>query len=415
MFASVYASGNLAILLECAQRLSPLIEITSSDQVTFDIRGLSRTLGSPEQIAKEIERTIGIPAHVAVASNPDTAIYAARANSGVTMIPSGKEAQALAPLSLHILGCPGDIGEVLDVWGIRTFGQFAQLPALGVAARLGDEGTYWQQQAQGAVQRQLRLINEPVRFCKELDLDDALTNLEPLLFLVGRFLFELCLELKARFVATNEVRLALRLEGKPKHVVRLQLPAPIAGQKVLLKLIRLELEQHPPPSSVLSVQLELTPVTPKTTQEGLFTPAYPIPEQIELTLARVRRIVGAENVGTPQLLNSHQPDGFLMRPFLASAKTAVASAEKPISLAFRRFRPPEPAHVQVEQAPVSMSSRVAKGNIRTARGPWFSSGHWWTHDIWDREEWDVALHNDTLYRIFRDLRTKAWFVEGNYD
>jgi protein ImuB len=381
MFASVYAPGNLAILLECAQRFSPLIEVTSSDQVTFDIRGLSRTFGSPEQIANEIERSIGIPAHVAVASNPDTAIYAARANSGVTLIPSGKEAERLAPLSLHLLGCPGEIGQVLDVWGIRTFGQFAQLPALGVAARLGLEGTYWQQQTQGAVHRQLRLINEPVRFCKGLDLDDALSYLEPLLFLIGRFLFELCLELKGRFLATNEVRLALRLERKPEHIVRLRLPAPMIDSKTLLKLVRLELEQHPPPSSVLSVQLELTPVTPKTTQEGLFTPAYPIPEQIELTLARVRRIVGQENVGTPELLNSHQPDGFIMRPFLASAKTAVALAEKPISLAFRRFRPPEPAQVEMEQAPVAMSCRVVRGSIRTARGPWFTSGHWWTHDV----------------------------------
>jgi protein ImuB len=313
------------------------------------------------------------------------------------------------------LGCPWEIGEVLDVWGIRTFGQFAQLPALGVAARLGAEGTYWQQQTQGAVHRQLRLMNEPLRFRKELALDDALTNLEPLVFLIGRLLFELCLELKARFVATNEVRLALRLEGKPEHIVRLRLPAPLADQKVLLKLVRLELEQHPPPSAVLSIQLELTPVTPKTTQEGLFTPAYPIPEQIELTLARVRRIVGAENVGTPELLNSHQPDGFTVRPFLASAKSAVALPEKPISLAFRRFRPPEPAQVQVGQTPVSISCRVVKGNIRTARGPWFTSGHWWTQDMWDREEWDVALQNDALYRIFRDLRTKAWFVEGNYD
>jgi hypothetical protein len=125
--------------------------------------------------------------------------------------------------------------------------------------------------------------------------------------------------------------------------------------------------------------------------------------------------VGPENVGTPELLNSHQPDGFLMRLVLASAKTTVALAEKPISLAFRRFRPPEPAHVQVEQAPVAMSCRVVRGSIRTARGPWFTSGHWRKHDVWDREEWDVALHNDTLYRIFRDLRTKAWFVEGNYD
>ena len=415
MFAAICTPGNLPILLECAQRFSPLIEVTSPDLVTFDIRGLGRTFGTPDRIANEIERVVGLPAQIAVASNPDTAIYAARACSGVTVIPTGKEAERLAPLSRHFLGCPAEIGEVLDVWGIRTFGQFAQLPPIGVAARLGAEGTYWQQQSQGAVRRQLRLINETVRFYKEHDLEEALTNLEPLLFLVGRFLFELCLELKARFLATNEVCLTLHLDGHAEHPVYLRLSVPMNNRKALLKLVQLELEQHPPPEPILKARLELVPTAPKITQEELFTPAYPAPEQVELTLARVRRIVGPENVGTPELLNSHCPDGFVMRPFLASAQIAATEPDRPVLLAFRRFRPPEPAQVQMEQQPVHVSCRLVRGSIRTARSPWFTSGHWWIHDAWNREEWDVALHNETLYRVFRDLRTEKWFVEGNYD
>lgn len=49
-------------------------------------------------------------------------------------------------------------------------------------------------------------------------------------------------------------------------------------------------------------------------------PAYPAPEQIESTLARVRRIVGSDNVGRPELLDTHRPDGFVMRPFVAPAQ-----------------------------------------------------------------------------------------------
>ena len=415
MFAAIYAPGNLHILLECARQFSPLIEVTSPDLVTIDIQGLGRAFGSPEHVVKRIERVVGIPAQIAIASNPDTAVYAARACSGVTMIPGGKEAERLAPLPLHLLGCPAEIGGVLDVWGIRTFGQFAQLPPIGIAARLGEEGTYWQQQAQGAVRRQLRVFHEPARFYKELDLDEAITDFEPLLFLVGRFLFELCLELKARFLASNEIQLQLQLEGRAEHSVALRLPVPMNDRKVLLKLVQLELEQHPPPAPILKVQLELIPTAPKTTQQELFTPAYPAPEQIELTLARVRRIVGPENVGTPELLNSHRPDGFVMRPFLATAQNAVVGPDRPVGLAFRRFRPPEPVQVQIERHPAHVSCRFVKGSIRTARGPWFTSGHWWAHDVWNREEWDVALHNEALYRIFRDLRTGDWFVEGHYD
>jgi hypothetical protein len=48
-----------------------------------------------------------------------------------------------------------------------------------------------------------------------------------------------------------------------------------------------------------------------------------------------------------------------------------------------------------------------------------TSGNWWKKDEeWRREEWDVALQLSNgvgLYRIFRELRQNAWFVEGLYD
>jgi hypothetical protein len=86
-----------------------------------------------------------------------------------------------------------------------------------------------------------------------------------------------------------------------------------------------------------------------------------------------------------------------------------------VSLAFRRFRPPQTAHVITEQRPVHITSPAARGAVEIAKGPWFTSGNWWRTDMWNREEWDIALRSGALYRIFRDLRTETWFVEGNYD
>jgi hypothetical protein len=34
---------------------------------------------------------------------------------------------------------------------------------------------------------------------------------------------------------------------------------------------------------------------------------------------------------------------------------------------------------------------------------------------WDRDEWDVALNDGAVYRIFRDRSTEAWFVEAIVD
>jgi protein ImuB len=415
MYAALYAPGNLPILIDCAKQFSPLIEITSPDLVIFDIRGLGRRIGTSEQIARAIGRTIGIPSQLAIASNPDTASYLARSLPGITVVARGQEEQHLAPLSLLHLGCPSELGEVLSVWGVHTFGEFAQLPPLGVAARLGEEGTYWQNQCRGSYHRQLRIINENVRFYQEQDFEDSVINLEPLLFLIGRWLFELCLELKARFLATNEVRLELELDEQPEHTLRLRLSVPIQQHKTVLKLVQLELEQQPPPAPIRKLKLELIPVPPKTTQEEFFTAAYPAPEQLELTLARVRQIVGAESVGTPELANSHKPDDFVMHPFVASARKSAKESTEQSSLAFRRFRPAIAAQVKVAQQPTFVTCRVVQGQVCSARGPWFTSGQWWTKDIWNREEWDVAFPNNTLFRIFRDLNTNAWFVEGNYD
>lgn len=419
MFAALFAPGNLPILRECAARFSPLIEVTSSDLVTLDLRGLDRLMGSPSKVLTEIQRTIGVPAHIALAPNPDTAIYLSRSTADFVIVPAGEESAYLAPLSLHLLGCPPDLGELLDLWGLRTFGDFARLPALDIAARCGDEGVYWQRQTQGLIQRQLRVAGESVRFVKKLHWDHAIETIEPLLLVFGRMLVELCVELTARSLATNEVCARMEVHDRSEHVVIVRLPVPMKDGKTLLKLLQCELEQCPAPAAVHAVQLELKPVAPKTTQEHLFTTSFPAPEQIELTLARIRRIVGADNVGTPKLLDTHKPDSYGMRAFAPSLRrieeTAPETALPPMPLAFRRFRPPASAQVTFREHPTRIVSREIQGSIRQAYGPWYSSGHWWLPNAWQHEEWDIALESGTLYKIFRDMKTTCWFIEGNYD
>jgi protein ImuB len=414
VFASIHAPGNLPILLDCARRFSPLIEITSPDTVTFDIRGLGRVYGEPRKIAREIERVIGMPAHIAIAANPDTAVCAARGIAGIRVIPPGEEGRALSALSLHLLDCPPDLGELFDLWGIRTFGQFAALPTPGIAARLGEEGVHWQRVAHGSARRQLRLVEEKADYSREMELEDPIPLLEPLFFLLARFLSELCTELTAQSLATNEIGLRLTLEKKAEHVVRLRLPVPMADQKTLLKLLELELNGRPPGGAIRKIQLTLEAVRPRIVQEDFFAPAYPSPEKLEVTIARIRHFVGAENIGSPRVLDTHRPDSFVMGP-LADARGSVTNAPGSLRMAFRRFRPPQKADVIIEQQPVHITSAVARGAVGIAKGPWFTSGNWWRTDAWSREEWDIALRNGALYRIFRDLKSEAWFVEGNYD
>src|SRR5579871_562316 len=154
MYACIHAPGNLPVLVECAGKFSPLIEETSPEDVIFDIRGLRLIFGAPQHIAAEIHRRLGIPGNVAVASNPDAAFFAARGIAGVTILETGKEAGVLAPLPVYLLGGTPELAHTLDLWGIRTLGEFAALPPIGIAARLGEAGVHLQRLARGTANRQ---------------------------------------------------------------------------------------------------------------------------------------------------------------------------------------------------------------------------------------------------------------------
>jgi nucleotidyltransferase/DNA polymerase involved in DNA repair len=72
----------------------------------------------------------------------------------------------------------------------------------------------------------------------------------------------------------------------------LHLPVPMLDPKVFLRLWQLELRATPPAAPITHVWLRAEPVQPRNTQGGLFLPAAPEPERLELTLARIAAVVG---------------------------------------------------------------------------------------------------------------------------
>ncbi len=411
--ACLHASGNPALLLECAARFSPLIEQTSDDAVIFDVEGMGQLYATTHRLAEAIVAQAGIPVSIAIAANPDAAWHAARAFRGITVIPPGEEAKVLAPLPLNLLGGSPATAETLYLWGIRTFGEFAALPPMGVAARLGQEGIELQRLARGEGYRRLRLLEDALCFEDEIELDDPVDLLEPLSFLLARLLNDLCARLRARSLATTQIRLRLTLEMAPPHEAILRLPVPMRDPPAFLKMLQLELGSRPPSAPVLKVHLALEPTRPRTEQHGLFIPLSPEPEKLELTLARIRSLLGSDKAGTPEILDTHRPDSFRMVPLGHGPLSTPASRTH---MALRRFRPPQFAQVRLEAGrPTHASNMTMGGAVLSCAGPWRTAGEWWKPDPWAHDEWDVALADGGVFRLYRDLPTERWFFEGRYD
>src|SRR5438093_2187611 len=416
MFACIYipnASNDAqTALLDCAAAFSPRVETMLPGTAVFDVEGLERLFGSYSEIASKVAEVVcarGLEAHVALASNTDAAVCAARGFGGITVLNRGSEAMRLCDLPLTVLSPSPEILETVERWGIRTLGAFAKLPVADVSARLGQEGVELHKRARGAGSRPLVSHVDPMRFIDVMELDYEITTIEPLTFILSRMLDGICTRLRSRNLATHEVRLALGT-----YVRVLNLPLPVRNPKVLARLLILDLEAHPPGVGIRRVEIEAIPAKPRVVQNGLFVPLSPEPEKLELTLARLKAVVGEENVGAAEIQDTHRPDGFRVSKFSSTNKDNLKS-DNLKSLALRRFRPPSEATVQLRNStPIWIAFHGVHGPIATARGPWRTSGDWWRPTTWDREEWDIEVL-DALYRIYFDVHMDRWYAEGVYD
>jgi len=429
MYACLYAPGSSpAALLDLALEFSPYVEQSSGDTVIFCLDPLRKLLGSPYQIASEISRLgyeRSLQANLAIASNPDTAILLARHTKGVTLIPPGEEQRKLAPLSLAELTTDQAILDLLLRWGVKSCEDLAVLPEAGVAERLGPGGVYLRNLSLGVLHRPLRISAETSNYERRVVLEHPIVLLEPLLFLFSSALAEICSLLRSQSRAARQLAISMDLRQSAYQAV-LEFPVPLTDHRTMLKLLQLHLERHPPKGEVVAFQLRVEPVEPRRVQSGLFLPATPLPDKLQITLARIAGMVGDENVGSPQRLNTHRPDAFRMAGLNFQLESQPEDVPPPVPppvphgemlrLAIRIFRPALEARVRlVELAPKDVLATGVKGAVMRSAGPWKTSGEWWADTAWSRDEWDVALDDGGLYRIYQEGQTRDWFVHGVYD
>jgi protein ImuB len=213
-----------AALLDCAQSFSPRVEDTALDTLVLDIAGTEALFGPPVKLARDLAQRashLGLEANVAVATNPDSAIIAARGYSGVTLLTPENQQERLGHLALHVLFArqPGEKNEVaqqfldtLERWGVRTLRAFTTLPEIAISERLGQKGVHLQKLARGAISRTLVPVDPPLVFEEAVELEHPLVLLEPLAFVLNRLLEQICSRLSARALATQEIQLKLELD-----------------------------------------------------------------------------------------------------------------------------------------------------------------------------------------------------------
>jgi protein ImuB len=417
-----------AALLDLGWSFSPRLEDVAPGTIVIDIDGLQVLYGSERNIADQLTQRaaeLGLAANIAIASEIEPAIIAARSFSGIALIPAGQESERLGPLPVASLSPSAELLEILERWGVRTCAALAALPVLNLSERLGQEGVHLHALARGEIRRSLILAEPAAFFEEEMELDDAVEELEPLAFILGRLLDQLCVRLNARSLAVQTIRVRFDLERSAEKNIRtleedsrpkaaastyeseLTLPVPIRDSKTLLRLLRLRLQADPPSAPIRKVAMAADPAAPRTTQGGLFLAGFPDPEKWELMIARLANLVGEANVGSPELMDTHLQGEFRMDRFeiilkeaeLARNKKSAAAkddgralhTQEPLT-ALRVFRPPAAAKVELrEECPARIAFGGVRAEVIAASGPWRTSGNWWGEGVWQHDEWDIEI------------------------
>jgi protein ImuB len=473
LFACLRSSHAPEALVAIARDFSPRLERHGPASVVLDASGLGRLLGDAQTIGTELQRAASVhdaPIRVAIARTQTAARLLAIGNALLAVAP-GDPASAVAPLPLDtlrvLIGDDQLLRQAQDAalrqaqgsarrattaarveatatrldtfrrWGLTTLGELAALPAADLSERMGQHGLMLQRLAAGADLSPL--VPDPgiPRFIQRLELEWPIDALEPLSFVLARLLDPLSSALERSDRGAAALRLDLRLVDRTVHQRVLQLPAAMRDPRVLRTLLLLDLESHPPSAGIDIVTIEIDPAPARIVQYSLLERAMPSPETLATLDARLSALVGDTRCGSPLPLDTWRPDGFEIRRFNPASRTAdgevtahrasqTANREPRIAnrdvLVIRRYRPPVAVRVIVDHgrpARVFVDRRgMPGGQVLQAAGPWRTSGAWWgasPRTAWDRDEWDVALSDGSVCRLFHDRPGECWFLDGVID
>ena len=421
------------VLLECSGGFSPRVEDQSSDSCftcVIDIAGTETLFGSPDTLGENLLKKIQalrIQASIAISSNFHTARCLARGHScgkSIRVVPRGMEGAALSPLPLTVLDLSPEHAETFAMWGITTLGALAKLKQTELITRLGQPGKEMGLLARGESPHLFRAIEASVALEERMELDSPVELLDSLLFIMGVMLDQLIVRAQSRILALASITLELDLEGGAIHTRTVRPALPNNDRKLWLKLIHLDLQAHPPQAAILGLTLNAQPGSTSKVQLGLFSPQVPEPMRLDVTLARIRSIVGEGCAGHVVLKDTHRPECFRVEPFSVSSSPALGAKPATRRVAMRQLRPVEAAAVTVRnRQPESFIFREMLYTVERAYGPWSSGGDWWKPTLWSLEQWDLVAraHHSAEHATWlcccltHDFTLDRWQVEALYD
>ncbi|AWV90177.1 Y-family DNA polymerase [Bradymonas sediminis] len=385
--------------------------------------GLDRLYGSFEAWAAKLEAALKEEeffASVVVGfSRFGTYALAHTQGVGVRVLESkAQEKHMLRSLSLARLDLDPRLKESLLQLGIRTVGEFLDLPASGIARRFGKEARQFYDFASTRNDLPIRRTSEDAPIERTLLFDQGEFNTERLIFRIKFELHAMAQKLAGRALVLLQLEMNFYRDEELEFCEIVRPARPSLDESTMIELVRLRLEIIEFSRTPTRLHLLAVGVPDKSEQTRLLSARNDRRwDDAQHALARLRAEFGPLCVLGFKAQNTHLPeDRFALKPLQTLARPSASLSLVTANLAAKDDAPNSSTSLvrRILADPEPIARAVAMQN-QGSEAPYILSGHWWTQEAVHREYYYLDTHSGELLWVFYDRLRRGWYLHGRVE
>ena len=444
---------------------SPIIglqqETEHPDCIFLDVTGLAPLFGSELELAKGVFdfcEQQGYLVHVAIADTIAMAQGTAQFKCGTSSshFQIARDQETLHELPIPTLRLDSWITTTLHQLGITTIGQLLKLPRKDLSARFGPEIYKRVDQMTGKTPEPIIARHPQPEFYAEQLIEHPTSHLETIEVILERLIEKICAEMSS--AQQGALQWTIRMYSQDQKLplkLYVSLFQPTATADHVLQLAKMQLENvqqerlHSKPKRkrsaksrtsfftepVQEITISVTSCVLLTQRQRQLFDENPRLDRQELShlINRLSSRLGRQNVVYPTLASGAQPEhAFRMKPLVnpysrgprrtVNAKRTHTSSHvmaRPIKtlqppIALENVSSSQNNEVEPQRPPAPLIFAGQQHNVINQWGPERIETGWWRGATARRDYWRVETDSHQQFWIYRDLRKRAWFLQGEF-
>ncbi len=336
------------------------------------------------KVVQQIVAETQLPVTVAIAGNKFTAYCASLQANPTCTIPMGKEADFLASLPLTaLINPPSELLRRLNTFGIKTLGEFAQLPRGSVVRQFGPELAHFHDMACGNDNRILKPFTYPPTIILSQTLTNPLSDIQPTQSILHKLTTQLSQRLEQSGYHANALTLSITDESEHSKHINTSIKPPTSTDIRLQRISSNLLSQLKNTYPIIKIELK----------------AYPLHEWHKNTY-QIKLFEQHKN-----RYNKHA-----LQKTIGSLKQRFG--EHAIQFA-NNVGPPKPKGLRVHCDPAGIPSKLQIRKqtymVKHIHQHWRVQSQWWHNPI-ERDYYQVNISDGRLITLFCDHK-ETWFLD----